>query len=98
MQPLEIVLYLYQVFIKFVTVHVSCGNLIDIDKDGIDKLLSQMFMENGNVVTVCEMLGFSSLGHDVTNIGYLSLGFKYGFPNLIDHQIRKDRGKERTRT
>ena len=72
-------LYLHQVFIKFVTVHVSCGNLIDIDKDGIDELLSQMFMENGNVVTVCEMLGFSSLGHDVTNIGYLSLGFKDGY-------------------
>ena len=57
-----------------------------------------MFMKNGNVVTICEMLGFSSLGHDITHIGYLGLGFKDGFPNLIDHQIRKDRGKERTRT
>ena len=48
------------------------------------------------MVTIFEMFGLSSLGHDVADIGYLGLGFKNSFPDLIDHQIREDRGKERT--
>ncbi len=47
-----------------------------------------------NVVTVCEMLSFSSLGHDGTNIELPTRPwFQDSFPNLIDHQIWKDRGK-----
>lgn len=48
-------------------------------------------------------------GHYLWNARFLLFGswyythrllgpYKDGFPNLIDHQIRKDRGKERTRT
>ena len=93
--PWNRVFYLYaSILIKFIAVHVGCGNLIYIDKGRYRwTSLPKCCTGNGNVVTVCEMLGFSSLGRQcLPNMGYLSFGFRIWFPNLIDHQIRKDRG------
>ncbi len=45
------------------------------------------------MVTICKA-GFL-LGHNVASIGYLELASRMADPISVNHQIRKNRGKER---
>ncbi len=88
---LEIVLYLHQKYSSNLLLFMATWEP-DWWQDRIDELLSQMFGERQWSLSVL-LFGSWCYKHRLPEPW-----FQDGFPNLIDHQIWKDRGKERTRT
>ena len=84
-QALEIVPHWLRNLVPLLKVQVVFRYRLDIDQDGVDKVLSQVAIENAHVVGIGKVVGLALLGHDVANVDNFRLAFTYRVPDRFNH-------------